>query len=807
VKSERGVTQEDRPLHSSLFTLHSSILFVGIVTLGGFLRLSGLAVPSLWLDEILGYDLASATTHAPWWQWITGLEIEHGPLYFASELAGRLSPSPELSARVAPALFGIVTIVVAWMAARQLRVHGSGTAAVFALLLACSPLHVYYSREARPYALLMLMATGLLALLLRGSSIRLVAGVLLLAVLTHAGAAPLLMATALTAALAFLLEHDAARRRFYGLAAIAAAVATSAVPLLYRHQPGGSAASGFRFDPILFRQLMHSFSVSALDTSQTHRAALAVLLLAAIGAVSLMIRDRVQGAVAMGMALLPLTVSLVALWRLGHWYAVRYVITSLPAYLLLASAGVIALAEALANAVSALSPARMRWLRSEAAALIIGLIGAAFIVRDGWPAMRTEPYRKPPWRTFAATIWHHAHPRDVVLTSNDWSLVSLGFYLRGMPQRVRLISAGELVGRATDVVAHNDRVWIVTAGFHSRQDILDWSCSYPVILASPIESTRLHYAPGLRDFLLHRATPADERAFMARFPGPRFDLSFGPGEDLFMQSGWYGAEGANGDFTRWAGRTATLLIPAGETLDRRVDFRAMPISFPGAPPQVMSISINGAPLARIAISEGWNDYSIAAPRDRWLWGINTLSFAFSRAAAPSSMSSSPDPRILSVDFHQVTVRSAATSATTARTSVLPEMTTTFRVNALDRGGQPTYLDVDTPRGAAESRLHVTDRNRDAVTALLGRLGFDPSSTLPDLANDRVRLQDLALTVAYDSDCLSDLEFLRIAYATLLGRGIDSVGERYLLGVLRRNKNREMVVRSIVDSEEFRKQLQ
>src|SRR5260370_1373359 len=171
------------PLPHPVWRISEATFFAAIIAVATFLRFSGLAVPSLWLDEILGYDLATAATRLPWWRWLTGLDIDQGPLFFATELAGRISHSPELSARLAPALFGIATIVVAWLAARELRVHASGTAAVFALLLACSPLHVYYSREARPYALLMLIATGLLALLLRASSIGLVAGVLLLGVL------------------------------------------------------------------------------------------------------------------------------------------------------------------------------------------------------------------------------------------------------------------------------------------------------------------------------------------------------------------------------------------------------------------------------------------------------------------------------------------------------------------------------------------------------------------------------------------------------------------------------------------------
>ncbi len=765
-------------------------LLTAIVGLGAFLRLSGLTVPSLWLDEILGEQMSTAATKEPWWHWLTGMGGEHGPLYYATELAGHGFRSPELSARFAPVLFGITTIIVAWLAARHLRICAPGTAAIFALLLACSPLHVYYSREARPYALLMLLTTCMIALLLRASSAGMVPVLLFLAVLTSAGAAPLIAATTVTAAIAFLLERDTSRRRFFALAAIAGGVGGIAVPLQYRHQLGFSATSVFHFNLLAFRQLLHSFSVVALDTTQTHRAAYVVFLFACIGVIALFMRDRARGAVVTGMAVLPFIVSLAALWRLHHWYAIRYVLTSLPGYLLLAAVGTSVVAEMLVRLGGLAIDAGVAWgnaarsrahtanrrpgersatpgnLKRATATLILGLIIAMIIVHDGWPAARIEPFRKPNWRVLAATIWNHARDHDVLLTSNDWAYVCLGFYLDRMPPRLRLMSARELIGRATDV-----------------------------------ESTRLHYAPGLQDLLLHRMTPADERAFAASFGNRQFTLDFGPDEDLLFASGWYGAEGGDGDFTRWAGRTASLIVPASGAADRRIDFRAIPIRYPNAPPQIMSIALNGAPLAQIPIDDDWRDYSIEAKRDRWRDGINILSFAFSRATAPSSISSSLDSRILSVDFHQLTVRQAATPSRHGTTPAKSPVT--IHINAVDDPGSATYLDEGTSLSEPEPWLRAHTWNREALTALLGRLGFDPRSTIPDLEHGNVRLDELTVSVATDSDCQSDLDFLRRAYTTLLDRAVDPIGERHFLDVLRRHHDRESVVRSIIDSAEFR----
>src|ERR1043166_10088907 len=89
------------------------VMLTAIIVFGAVLRFGGLAVPSLWLDEILDYDVATKLTHEPLWRWLTGFASEPGPLFFATELAGRFAHAPEFAARFAPAVFGVLAIVVA----------------------------------------------------------------------------------------------------------------------------------------------------------------------------------------------------------------------------------------------------------------------------------------------------------------------------------------------------------------------------------------------------------------------------------------------------------------------------------------------------------------------------------------------------------------------------------------------------------------------------------------------------------------------------------------------------------------------
>src|SRR5258708_13264575 len=61
------------------------LLLAAIVIFGAVLRFGGIAVPSLWLDEILDYDVATKLTHHPLWRWLTGFVRDHGRLFFAPD--------------------------------------------------------------------------------------------------------------------------------------------------------------------------------------------------------------------------------------------------------------------------------------------------------------------------------------------------------------------------------------------------------------------------------------------------------------------------------------------------------------------------------------------------------------------------------------------------------------------------------------------------------------------------------------------------------------------------------------------------
>jgi hypothetical protein len=394
---------------------------------GGYLRLHALAVPSFWLDEMLGYDIASAAAKAPLWKWVLPFEPEHGPLYHATELAGRFLPTPEGSGRIAPAIFGIATIAVLWVAGRAIDER---VAACAAILTALSPAHVYYSREGRPYALLMLLAAATLALLLRGSRKTIVP--LVLSLYTSAIAVPFLISTAV-----------AARRRV----AVAAIICTIAGFAMY--SPSGGV-------PI-------PFQVSSLADRVTIATPIFAALLIA-GGVWLVKRDREKARTVISLCALPVLITIAALVMRNHWYAFRYITMAFPAAILLAACG-----------ITALCPRTP-----------IAILAAFAFALPGVPLALHEPFQKADWRGTAALLRHEVHDWDIVLLTNDWSDHCLGFYLRERPLKVNWINVHESVAKADELTKQADRAWIVVAGHYQNGEIERWAEKFERVKADPL---------------------------------------------------------------------------------------------------------------------------------------------------------------------------------------------------------------------------------------------------------------------------------------------------------------------------------
>src|SRR5690242_18782828 len=138
--------QSRLPIH-----VEASWFWVFLIVLVGFtLRLPGMN-ESLWFDELWSTSLKLSDLKS---LAITSLKDVHPPFYsilmfFWILLFG----DSEIAVRVPPLIFGVLSIFLTYVLAARLT--DQRTAYLAAILLCLSPVHIWYSQEARAYSALL----------------------------------------------------------------------------------------------------------------------------------------------------------------------------------------------------------------------------------------------------------------------------------------------------------------------------------------------------------------------------------------------------------------------------------------------------------------------------------------------------------------------------------------------------------------------------------------------------------------------------------------------------------------------------
>jgi 4-amino-4-deoxy-L-arabinose transferase-like glycosyltransferase len=143
------------------------LVLAAIVVAAAALRFTHIGHQSFWLDESYTVDLVQR----PFGDMLSGVASDEStpPLYYAlAWLWEKAFGHGEAGLRSLSALFGTVTAPVAWRAARE-WFDSPRAGLVAAALVAFNPFFVWYSQEARSYALLVLMVTLTLLFLARRS--------------------------------------------------------------------------------------------------------------------------------------------------------------------------------------------------------------------------------------------------------------------------------------------------------------------------------------------------------------------------------------------------------------------------------------------------------------------------------------------------------------------------------------------------------------------------------------------------------------------------------------------------------------
>lgn len=125
-----------------------------IVLLGLFLRLYGLNAEGIWLDE--GVSIARGSSNLS--GVLSGRVADPSPpfYYLLLHLWMKLFGYSEISARLPSVIFGVLSVLLLYRLGKVFINRKTGRTA--ALLLAISPLHIYFSGEARMYSLLILLS-------------------------------------------------------------------------------------------------------------------------------------------------------------------------------------------------------------------------------------------------------------------------------------------------------------------------------------------------------------------------------------------------------------------------------------------------------------------------------------------------------------------------------------------------------------------------------------------------------------------------------------------------------------------------
>lgn len=438
-----------------------NLLPVMVALLAALVRFWGLARESIWLDEATSIMIArmDVRTLIVW----VAADI-HPPLYYLLLHAWIALGQSEFVVRSLSVLFSVGTVAVTWALAREL--FDSRVALFSALLLALSPLHVFYSQEARMYvaaAMWSTLGSYLLLLALRRGSRAYWLGYFLantLALYTHYFAAFALLFQALYALLHIWKGQarptSALRRWLRSTVGIGIAFLPW-LPTLVRQVLGGGGGW-------VERAIGRPSAMSLVDTwlqfsvgleGHLYPAALrraAYLLFAALlfSAVIAALNSRKNASRAgyrdgvlfcIGSVVLPLGL----IWLLSQWkpmYTIRYLLAFLPPYYVCAAAG-------------------LRNLRWKGLQLVTAFALLLILTAGVW--YNYQAPQKPDWRSATAYVVARVQPGDVGLFSPRWNYKPFDYYAPGrleLDLDLPVLTTAEAAQAAVnDISQRFKRVW------------------------------------------------------------------------------------------------------------------------------------------------------------------------------------------------------------------------------------------------------------------------------------------------------------------------------------------------------------
>ncbi|HEV8630979.1 MAG TPA: glycosyltransferase family 39 protein [Thermoanaerobaculia bacterium] len=469
---------------------------------------------SLWVDEIL-LVLRSHGSPAQVWA-ASHMNAEHPPLAALAMSGMHALGAGDTTQRLLPTGLGVASVVLtaSWTARHFGRLAGLASGLVLALL----PFHVRYSQELRPYAYLLFFAALTLVAVDRverrpdAASAALLFAALLGGLYSHYLFALVLVPASwplVEAACRGGEQRAAARRTLRWVAGSVGAALLLFVPwilgvaaTLAARRPAAPARPWMPEGILERAQFLTTGGIEGDAFSWAGAFALALLL---VGATAALRGSRGRAALA-GLLTGSVIVELV-LRAARHWSNGRYDTLSAPFIGVLVGVGIARLATGWPHG-------SRRAGRAVAAAAL-----AALLAGEVGGLLRYARGGRPDWDRVAAAVRQARRPGEPLLVENEWTRISLGYYLQGPDFAARAGEDGapRVLGAAP---ANVGALWppersalLVTAGYPGKAWLRRWARSATPLAHSRRSHARLvRLAPELRRQLGAPLPPIDSGA-------------------------------------------------------------------------------------------------------------------------------------------------------------------------------------------------------------------------------------------------------------------------------------------------------
>lgn len=235
-----------------------------------------------------------------------------------------------------------------------------------------------------------------------------------------------------------------------------------------------------------------------------------------------------------------------------------------------------------------------------------------------------------------AVAWAAGHPLRIVTAAGAtlvaWNLALMGAAQDGAVRIGESVSFGD-TSAAQARVLHR---WLGNP------------FTYPASLAFAV---RNGLPPSRYDLL-------DGNRFLGDPLRPYGRVDVGAGDEWVLEEGWHGAEHDGATTFRWASSPAALLIPLDHPAALVLQVRLHAFGYPEAPPQTLTVTVNGRALPARTAGPDWETLEIETGADLWRAGVNRVRFDFEWTARPADVGLGGDRRPLSaaVDYVRVVKR-------------------------------------------------------------------------------------------------------------------------------------------------------